>query len=201
MLARGFLLALVLLLPMGARAADPIARVVEQDGVAFVLRGAAQPQALAVGADLYVDDEVRTGADGRLVVESPAGLKLVIGSASEVRIRRWLVDTQRSRLDVILGMLTGVMRLLAESTGGPQTVEVETRTAVASVRSTEWLVEATGAGTTVFSVEGPVTVLSPQGSVTLATGDGTDVRLGASPTPPVPWGQARIDRTLARVPF
>ena len=75
-----------------------------------------------------------------------------------------------------------------------------TRT-VASVRSTEWVVEATGAGTAVFSIEGPVAVLSPLGSVTLATGDGTDVRLGAAPTQPVQWGQARVDRTLARVPF
>jgi hypothetical protein len=201
MRARLFVLILGLLLATAAQAADPIARVVTQDGVAFVLRAAAQPQPLAVGADLFIDDEVRTGADGRLVVESPAGLKLVIGSASEVRIRRWLVDTRRSRIEVVLSMVTGVLRLLGEPTGTPRTVEVQTRAAVASVRSTEWLVEATGAGTAVFSIEGPVVVRSAAGGVTLAAGDGTDVQLGALPTPPVRWGQARIDRTLARVPF
>ena len=201
MRARLFLLFLGLMLTGAAQAADPIARVVKQDGVAFVLRSTAQPLLLTTGADLFVDDEVRTGADGRLVIESPAGLKLVIGSASEVRIRRWLLDTQRSRLEVVLGMVTGVLRLLGEPTGTPRTVEVETRAAVASVRSTEWVVEATGAGTAVFSIEGPVVVRSPVGGVTLASGDGTDVRLGALPTPPVRWGQPRVERTLARVPF
>lgn len=201
MCARLLVLFLGLVLGSAAQAADPIARVVGQDGVAFVLRSTAQPQPLAVGADLFVDDEIRTGADGRVVVESGAGLKLVIGAASEVRIRRWLVDNQRSRIDVVLSMLTGVLRLLGEPVAAPRSVEVQTRAAVASVRSTEWIVEATGAGTAVFSIEGAVGVLSPVGGVTLAAGDGTDVRLGAAPSPPVRWGQARVERTLARVPF
>jgi hypothetical protein len=201
MRARLCLLIVGTLLAPAAQGADPIAHVVKQDGVAFVIRSVARPEPLAVGADLYLDDEVRTGADGRVVVESDAGLKLVIGAASEVRIRRWLVDQQRSRIDVVLSMLTGVLRLLGEPTTTSRTVEVQTRAAVASVRSTEWVVEATGAGTAVFSVEGAVSVRSPQGGVTLRTGDGTDVRLAAAPTPPVPWGRPRIDRTLARVPF
>lgn len=201
MRARLFAVFLGLMLAGAAQAAEPIARVVGQDGVAFVLRSTAQPEALAVGADLFVDDEVRTGADGRVVVESGAGLKLVIGAASEVRIRRWLVESPRSRIDIVLGMVTGVLRLLGEPVAVPRTVEVQTRAAVASVRSTEWLVEATGAGTAVFSIEGAVAVRTPAAGVTLGPGDGTDVRLGAAPSLPVRWGQARVERTLARVPF
>lgn len=201
MRARLFLLIVGILLAPAAQAAEPIARVVKQDGVAFVLRSAAAPQPLSVGADLYLDDEVRTGADGRVVLESDAGLKLVIGAASEVRVRRWLVEQQQSRIDIALGMVTGILRLLGEPTDKSRSVEVQTRAAVASVRSTEWVVEATGAGTAVFSIEGAVVVRSPAGGVTLQTGDGTDVRLAAAPTPPVRWGQTRVDRTLARVPF
>lgn len=199
--ARHLLLIVGLLLAPAAQAADPIARVVGQDGVAFVIRSAAQPQALAVGAELQLDDEVRTGADGRVVVESDAGLRLVIGAASEVRIRRWLVDKPRNRIDVVLSMVTGILRLLGQPTDASRTVEVQTRAAVASVRSTEWIVEATGASTAVFSIEGAVTVLSPSGGVTLGPGDGTDARLLGAPSAPVRWGQARVDRTLARVPF
>ena len=127
--------------------------------------------------------------------------KLVIGAASEVRIRRWLVDEPRSRIDIVLSMVTGILRLLGEPIAASRTVEVQTRAAVASVRSTEWVVEATGAGTAVFSIEGAVAVRSPTGSVTLGSGDGTDVRLLGTPSPPVRWGQPRVERTLARVPF
>lgn len=201
MRARHVLLIIGILLAPAAQAADPIARVVQQNGVAFVIRDVARPEPLAVGAALFVDDEVRTGADGRIVVESDAGLKLVIGAASEVRIRRWLLDQRQSRIDVVLGMVTGILRLLGEPTDKSRTVEVQTRAAVASVRSTEWVVEATGAGTAVLSIEGAVAVRSPEGGVTLQPGDGTDVRLTGAPTAPVPWGQARVDRTLARVPF
>ena len=190
-----------LLLPAAGDAAEPIARVVGQDGVAFVLRSVAAPQPLSVGADLYVDDEVRTGADGRVVVESNAGLKLVIGAASEVRVRRWLVEHQQSRIDIALGMVPGIMRLFGEPVDKARSVEVQTRAAVASVRSTEWVVDATAAGTAVLSIEGPVEVRSPAGGVTLGTGDGTDVQLDGAPGAPVQWGQARFERTLARVPF
>lgn len=201
MRARHALLILCVLLPFAAGAAEPIARVVGQDGVAFVVRDIARPQALAVGAELFVDDEIRTGADGRVVVESGAGLKLVIGAASEVRIRRWLVDQPQSRIEVVLSMVTGILRLLGEPVDRPRTVEVQTRAAVASVRSTEWVIEATGAGTAVLSIEGAVTVRSPMGGGTLHPGDGMDVRLAAPPSPPTRWGQARVDSTLARVPF
>ena len=201
MRARLFLLVVAALSAPAADAAEPIARVVERDGVAFVLRSVAAPQPLPVGADLYLDDEVRTGADGRVVVESDAGLKLVIGAASEVRVRRWLVEQQQSRIDIALGMVTGILRLLGEPTDKSRSVEVQTRAAVASVRSTEWVVDATAAGTAVLSIEGPVVVRSPSGGVTLRTGDGTDVTLTTAPTAPAQWEQPRVERTLARVPF
>ena len=63
---------------------------------------------------------------------------------------------------------------------------------MASVRSTEWLVESTAKGTGVLSLAGEVTVRGLAGGVVvLRPGEGTDVAPGAPPRPPAIWGEAR----------
>ncbi|MFO1067413.1 MAG: FecR family protein [Geminicoccaceae bacterium] len=183
----------------GASAAELVGKVVSQDGKALVLRGP-QIATLEVGASLFVDDEVRTAADGRVVIESDDGVRLVIGSATEMKLARWEADRPKRRLDAVISLVTGVMRLIGRETGGERQLRVESRAAVASVRSTEWLVEATGVGMGVFVIEGSVAVASPAGEVTLAAGQGTEAVLGAAPTAPAPWSAARLERVLARVP-
>ena len=182
-----------------AFAAELVGRVVGQDGRALVVRGP-QIASLEIGASLFADDEVRTAADGRVIIESEDGVRLVIGSSTEIRLARWQADRPKRRLDAVISLVTGVMRLIGRDTGGERRLSVESRTAVASVRSTEWLVEATGVGTGVFVIEGSVAVASPQGEVILEAGQGTEAVLGAAPTPPAPWSAARLERVLARVP-
>lgn len=194
-------LLLLLLSQLPASAAEPVARVVDSEGVVLVLRATGSTP-LRASDPLFVDDEVRTGHDGRLTAQGEGGLRLVIGPGSEVRLRRWLVEPRGSRLEAVLAMVTGVMRLFTEG-AVERAVDVETRAAVASVRSTEWLVEATGAGTGVLSIEGEVTVTgtaATPATVRLDPGLGTDVVLGAAPSPPATWGAARLARLLALVP-
>jgi ferric-dicitrate binding protein FerR (iron transport regulator) len=194
------ILVLLLVLARPARADEPFGRVVARDGAALVLR-AARRQTVTEGFELLVGDELRTGADGRVVVESPGGLRIVVGPAAELKLKRRLVERERSRIDVALDLLTGVLRLLGAEGGAPQSLSVETRAAVASVRSTEWLVQATGVDTAVLSLAGTVEVRAAGATVALNDGQGTDVLLGGQPRPPAPWGQARRDRLLALVPF
>lgn len=198
---RFLLLALLLVaapMPRGASAAQPVARVASAEGVVLVVRGDARSP-LAAADPLFLDDEVHTGHDGRLVAEGVGGLTIVIGPASEVRLRRWLVEPQGGRAEMVLTMLTGLMRLFTTGTG-QRAIDVETRTAVASVRSTEWLVEATAASTGVFSVAGPVEVTAAGVTVRLTPGLGTEAVLGRRPTAPAAWAAARLARVTAAVP-
>jgi len=77
---------------------------------------------------------------------------------------------------------------------------VTTGTAIASVRSTDWVIEAKPDDTAVFVVDGRVQVVNrgQTGGVLLYPGFGTDVRPDSPPTTPKRWGQARVDSALAR---
>ncbi len=91
------------------------------------------------------------------------------------------------------------MRLVGGEASGRHWIEVDTRTAVASVRSTEWLVESTARGTGFLSVEGVVEVRGlAGGAVSLRPGQGTDVPPGGPPRPAATWGEARRRDALAR---
>ena len=90
------------------------------------------------------------------------------------------------------------MRLPYQKTAG-RSIEIDTRTAVASVRSTEWLAESTAKGTGVLSIEGEVTVHAiAGGTVILRPGEGTDVASAAPPKAPAIWGAARRQDAIAR---
>jgi hypothetical protein len=197
-----FVLLTVLLLlaaPAGSvAAAQPVARVASTEGIVLLVRDGSRAP-LGAAEPLFLDDEVRTGHNGRLVVEGDGGLTLVIGPASEVKLRRWLTRPQGGRVDAVLTMLTGVMRLFTTGSG-ERSIDVETRAAVASVRSTEWLVEATAASTGVFSIAGVVEVVAAGTTVRLTPGLGTDAVLGGPPAAPAAWAAPRLARVEAAAP-
>lgn len=195
-----FLLVLVVAWPAPA-AETAIGRIVRLEGDVVVVR-AERALVLTEGAELHQGDVLRTGADARALLVSPTGLEVTIGDRSEVAVAKWLATPDGGRLETILRLMSGIVRLVGEPRPGLRKVEVETRTAVASVRSTDWLVEVTPAGTGVFVAEGGVEVLGlAGGEAILAAGQGTDVAPGARPTAPKTWGAARRDRALARTSF
>ena len=88
-------------------------------------------------------------------------------------MRSYLSSTSDGRLEICSGLLQGIARLIGGASPTPRTVEIDTRTAVASVRSTEWLIERTDKGTGVLAIEGEVTVLGlAGGAVVLQPGQG-----------------------------
>lgn len=190
------------LMPAGATGAEPaIGRIVRLQGDVQVLRHD-RPTALAEGASLQVGDILRTGRNGKAELAGTGGLIVTIGEGSEVEVARYLAAAGGGHLDVVVRLFSGIVRLIGEPAAGMRRIDVETRTAVASVRSTDWLVERTEKGTGVFVREGGVEVTGISGGVTvLAPGEGTDVAFGARPTPAKAWGQARRDRALAATSF
>lgn len=200
-LALGCGVALLVGLRRGAAAEGAVGAVGASRGAVLVVRGD-RVLPLGAGEPVFADDIVRTGPDGRLLIVCEGGLHIAIGGGSEVALRAYLLDRSAGSLQVALGLLRGILRLFGERAMPSRRIEVDTRTALASVRSTEWLVESTDRGTGVLAITGEVEVRGlAEGFVLLRPGEGTDVAPGASPRPAARWGEARRRDAIARTSF
>ncbi len=101
---------------------------------------------------------------------------------------------------------SGAFRLFVNRSLAHGRFEVESETAVAAVRGTDWIVEVTPERTSIAVLEGVVAVRGKASSggneVQLQhPGDGTDVTHGAAPTAPSTWRPQRLTATVARASF
>jgi hypothetical protein len=184
--------------PASAQVEEAVGEIASMSGSVLVLRGQGFT-ALGPGSAIFAADILRTGPDGKVLILCRDGLRLAIGSGTEVAVRTYLVDAPSGALQVALGLLRGIVRLIGGDSLRRQWIEVDTRTAVASVRSTEWLVESTPKGTGVLSLVGAVEVVGLAGGrVLLQPGEGTDVPPGRPPNPPARWGAPRRLDAIAR---
>lgn len=185
----------------GATGQAAMGEVAQLVGSAQLLRGGTI-RPLAQGEAVLTDDIVRTAADGRVQIRCRDGLRIAIGSGSEVALRSYLVEQDEGRLRAALGLLRGIVRLISGNALRRQWIEVDTRAAVASVRSTEWLVEVKETETAVLALEGVVEVRGLAGGlVRLQPGEGTDVVPGGVPHPAARWSSARRLDAIARTSF
>ena len=187
------LLALAWLLPLPARA-EPIGRVIEQAGDVFYVREGASAL-LRPGEDLVAEDRVVTASNGKVVIRFEDGSLCTIGADSELLLSD-LARAHGGWLDLVHGI---VRLILAPGARDPER-GVRTRAAVASVRSTDFIVDAKLDHAAVFVAEGTVTMTGrlTGGAVTLQAGEGTDVALRQPPTPPKRWGEKRVEDVTAR---
>lgn len=181
-----------------AQEAEPVARVVQQVGAVTALRGTV-PRALHLSAPLFQGDHVVTGPESRVEIELADGSRLSLGAATRVAIDSVVYDGGSRGLRGVFTLILGILR---SSLSGPvwrDGFSVETRAAVASVRSTDFVSEATQDKSSIFVVEGLVEVIPRRApAVPLAAGEGVDVPLGATRVEVKTWGQARVDDVLAR---
>ncbi|MEX0807832.1 MAG: FecR family protein [Dongiaceae bacterium] len=194
MFARGFLALLILVavaVPGGSARAAEAGHVMRLIGTAELI-GVSGAVPLASGAPIQTGDRVRTGADSRIQIELEGGAVLTLGAESEL-----LIPAQAARSVSIVDLLLGIVRAVLPESAGSGFL-VRGRTAVASVRSTEWIVETSPETTAVFAIDGEVQVTGTGGSVTLQAGEGTDVPAASLPSAPKPWGAARAADVLAR---
>jgi ferric-dicitrate binding protein FerR (iron transport regulator) len=194
------LLALVVVLgsarPVTAQEAAPC-HVTRQVGTATVLHGVAQTP-LSLGAPVAAGDRIVTNTGGRVEVTCDDGSTIIVGEGTNVSLAIFQGDGRSYKR--LLRLLGGILRLHAAPGDQQNRFDVLTETAITSVRSTQWIVDAAPGKTAVFVAEGRVAVsgVGGLGTVLLAPGFGTDVAAGAAPTPPKAWGQARIDQVMAR---
>lgn len=184
-----------------AWAADSLAGHVSRlTGAVAILRSGAETAA-SVGGEIFVADTIRTGTDGKAEIAFTDGSVLTVGPDSEVAVSFFAPEASEST--ALLDLISGIARMTVNKATAWGRFEVRTTTAVASVRGTEYLVEALPEKTAVFVAEGRVAVSSRAGAGTiiLRKGQGVDVTKEYVELVAKTWGAKRRDAALARVTF
>jgi hypothetical protein len=188
--------------PAGAQA-PAIGTVQALVGTATATRfDAGAPRALAVGAELFEGDRIRTGAGARLRLILLDGSVLTCGEATDLTLDWVLFAPEQDTRSLLLRVPLGIVRAVVDLLVPHSTVEMHTATAVISARGTEWITEAQPAATATVALEGEVAVqnVDPavRGAVTLGPGEGVTVEAGAPPPAPTVWGDARRNAFIER---
>jgi hypothetical protein len=200
----GFLLLVLWSPPLPAQAPVAIGTVEALVGDCTVARfGGSGAGALAIGSELYEGDRIRTAAGARLRLGFVDGTVIQLGESTDLVLDWFLHAPEAGTQNVLLRVSSGILRAIVELVLPRAAVEVHTTTAVASVRGTDWISEVTPAATATVALEGQVALRNIEpaiaGEVVLGPGEGTTVNVGAPPTAPTVWGDARrnqfIDRT------
>lgn len=132
----------------------------------------------------------------RTVLSCPNGVGIIAEEGTEFTLqdRSAAAGPEAARLD-------GKALLLDVPAGGADGgFEVITPQAIAAVRGTRWAVDVGADRTSVFVVEGRVSVSRQAGApaVSLGAGEGVDVGPGAEPLTVKRWGAARAAALMAR---
>jgi ferric-dicitrate binding protein FerR (iron transport regulator) len=203
---RGALMALLLVMAAGgaqAQAVRAIGAVSELAGDCQISRaGESAVQPLAVGTELYEGDRVRTAADARLELELIDGSVVQLGAGTDLTLDWFLYAPEEQTQNVVLRVSAGILRVIAQLVLPRAAYGVQTPTAAASVRGTDWIVEAAPGATAIVALEGAVTVRKVDdrvpGEVVLGPGEGVTVEAGSPPPAPAVWGDARRESFIAR---
>src|SRR3546814_4335093 len=138
---------------------------------------AAERLAAAPGTVVHESDGLVTGAESKAEILCADGSTLTVGPDSTLSMATFVAEPGGTGL---LDLISGILRVTLSGRTPWQYFEVRSATAVASVRSTDWIVDASRVKTGAFVVEGEVAVASRQGAaqgageVTLTAGQGTD---------------------------
>lgn len=154
----------------------------------------------AAGLAISAKDQLRTGADGRVEVVCSDQTTVTIGSDTELNLGS-LVGEQGQTETIGMSLHRGIARFLAPvRTWG--TFNVFGPVAVASVRSTEWIMETPKRGTNVFVIKGGVVVRSKRSEgILLGPTYGVDVAKDGTMAEPKQWGADRVEKVLKRLAF
>jgi hypothetical protein len=182
-----------LALPVVARAqpAGTAEVVLARPPAEVVPRGQAAARALVTGARLGQGDRVRTGRGGAAEIRLGDGSLVRLAELSDLEIDRLDVDAAGTPTTSRFNMAAGQARawvarqVIARVAAGPGGFAVQTPTAVAAVRQTDFaVVHDAAAATSVYTFAGAVESASVgAGSVLCSRNRWTRVTPGADPTP------------------
>jgi hypothetical protein len=180
--------------------AAEFARVERLQGEAWVERDG-QRQKLLLAATVVRDDLLQTGPQSRLQLVLAKGGNLTLGENASLRVTQSLEASAKTinRLDV-----KGAFRMVSAAAQMPHKQEWVLHTPVATigVRGTDFWGGPIDGALDVMVLSGAVEVINDAGRVLLQPNQGTVVRdLATSPSAPVIWGAAKVQRALSMVAF
>jgi hypothetical protein len=144
-------------LPVPALAAAGIGTVSRLKGTVSVKRADGQA-ALNEGDPVMVGDVVTTLAESRLRVAFEDGSQLNLGELTRVTIAEFTFARETLSRQAAFDLQSGLLQAITAKAGSGSSFVIRTNNAVAATRSTEWIVEAKKAETTVLVQEGKVDV-------------------------------------------
>jgi ferric-dicitrate binding protein FerR (iron transport regulator) len=190
-------LGLMSFLPRSAAAAIELieaGRVLSVLGTSTGQSGGKQ-RALGDGDRVFLDELIRTGAAARLSLRLGQATRLSLGERTRLRIDRYLVNRGGEMV-----LERGAILFDRPDNPGSGPMNVATPFALIAARGTKFFAGPSQGVFGVFVEHGLVTVRNRAGSVTLTNGLGTNLRsMRVRPTPPKPWGLARISAAEASV--
>lgn len=149
-----------------------------------------QWQPIARGQAVPIDARVRTGPDTRMHLSCDDGIAVTVGVATEIALDG-LVGPSGPEHSIGLHLFSGITGIVAPRRNWDK-FEVATDVAIASVRSTEWLVESDKEGGAVFTRRGRVEVQAGGAKVSLGAGKGVTVSAKAVAGPVKTWSAKRL---------
>jgi hypothetical protein len=181
----------------GAHAADTVGLVTSSFGSAFLKR--AEEKIVAKdGVAVFLHDRAETSDQSRLELLLGKAIRIKLGAEASFDIDRFVPG-----IAATLRLEQGAV-LVDHGSGAEPDLELETPYGLIAARGTKFWGGPSNGVFGVFVIEGAVEVHAGGQSVTVASGQGTDLSLAGTrrmsrPTSPHPWNHARIQAALQSV--
>lgn len=181
-----------------AQQPDSIGSVTALEGKATITHsGSLQSEPLILHSLLYQEDTIQTEAASKTKLTFADGTIVMLGEKSTLTITKFVYAPPQKTHSLFFSIPLGIFRMLAQKILPQSQFEVTTSTAVAALRGTDWMGEATVESTGIVVLVGQVAVTSVRpeisGEVLLTNGMGTDVASEQPPLAPKRWGATRIN--------
>ncbi len=146
---------------------------------------------LKLNDDVHVGDTVLVATEAKLKLRMTDGSVVSAGAGTTVTIDAYAVDEALHRRDARFSLASGLVRAVVSKVTAPSRFEIDTATAVAAVRSTDWFIESKPTLTRVGVLKGVValTAHATGASVDIPKRYGSRVEPGRDPTEPKPWSR------------
>lgn len=156
-------------------------------------------RALKLGDGVEVSDTVNVPAGGKLKLRMADGSIISVAPGTQMTVAAYSVDGSGQRRDAKLSLTQGLVRA-AVAPGQPSTFEVATAVGTASVRGTDWFIDAEGGSAQVGVLSGTVDLTSAatRRTVSIPAHWGARLEAGRDPVQPRVWSQAEFDAFIQR---
>jgi len=158
---------------------------------------------LPVGADIHRNEQLWTGAGGRLHLTLGDGAGVDLGENARLTLDDFVLPADGAGR-LVIHSIAGALRFSggAIDASKPGAVKIVTPVATITVRGTDFFAGPIDGAYGVFVFHGKVEVATAGGSVSLTDGEGTSItRSNAAPGEVKRWGSAKIARAEKLVGF